>query len=63
MLTREVGSIVGDDGIRKPEATNNILPEELHYMLSHDFRERHHLYLLRKVVGGNQKEPELEQSS
>jgi len=49
--------------MREPEATNNVLPKELHYLLSCDFGERHHLYSLGEVVGGNQEEPELGQSS
>ena len=51
MLTREVSSIVGDDGMRKPEAAND-LPTELHYVLSLDLGERHHLYPLGEIVGG-----------
>ena len=32
MLAREVGSLVGDNGMRKPEVTNNVLPKEFHYL-------------------------------
>jgi len=62
MLACEVGSIVGDDGMRNIEATNNVLPKELHCLLSRDFGEQHRLYPLGEVVG-NQEEPELGQSS
>jgi len=63
MLALKVGSIIGNDDIRKLEATNNILPKELYYLLPRDFGERHCLYPLGEVVGGNQKKPELGQSS
>ena len=63
MLTHEVGSIVGDDNMRKSEATNNVLLKKIHYMLSCDFGERHRLYPFGKVFGGYQEEPELCQSS
>ena len=56
MLACEVGSIVGDDGMRNIEATNNVLPKELHCLLSRDFGEQHRLYPLGEVVG-NQEEP------
>jgi len=45
ILACEVGSIVRDNGMRKPEATNNVLSKEFHYLLSRDFRERHRLYI------------------
>jgi len=38
----------------KPEVTTNVLPMELYYLLSCDFGERHRLYPLGEVVGGNQ---------
>ena len=63
MLAREVGSIVGDDGMRKPEASNDVLPKKFHYLLSCEFGERHRLYPLGEAVGSYQEEPELGQSS
>jgi len=45
MLAQEVGPIIGDDGIRKSEAT--CLPKDL---LSRDLGERHRLYPLGEVV-------------
>jgi len=47
MLAQEVGPIIGDDGMRKPEATNNVLPKDL---LSRDLGERHRLYPLGEVI-------------
>ena len=48
--------------MRKPEATNDVLPKELFYLLSCDLGEWHCLYPLGKVVGGYQEEPELRES-
>ena len=53
MLARKVGSIFGEDGMRKREATNNILSKKLHYLLSYDFGEWYRLYSLCEVVSGN----------
>jgi len=63
ILAREIGSIVREDGTRKPEATNNVLPKELQYLLSRDFGEQHCLYPLGEVDGGNQEKLELRQNS
>jgi len=63
MLAREIGSMVENEGTRKPEETNDVLPKEFHYLLSRDLGERHRLYLLGEVIGGYQEEPELGQSS
>jgi len=49
--------------MRKSEATNNVLPKELHYFLSCNLGERHGVYPLGEVLGGNREEPELGQSS
>jgi len=46
MLAREVGSITGDDGMRKLEATSDVLLKAFHYLLSRDFGERYRLYPL-----------------
>jgi len=63
MLARKVCSIIGDDGTRKPEVTDDILPEEFHHLLSYDLGERHCFYPFGEVVGGYQKESELQKSS
>ena len=63
MLACEVGFIVGDNGMRKPEVINNVLQHEFHYLLSFDFGEWHRLYPLGEVVGGYREESELGQSS
>jgi len=47
----------------KPEAINDVLPKELHYLLSCDLGERHRLYPLGEVVGSYQEESELWESS
>ena len=52
MLAREIGSMVENEGTRKPEETNDVLPKEFHYLLSRDLGERHRLYLLGEVIGG-----------
>ena len=62
MLAREIGSIIGDDGIRKLETTNDVLLKEFHYLLSRDFRERHRLYPLSEVISGYQEETELDRA-
>ena len=49
--------------MRKPEATNDVLPKELYYLLSRDLIERHHFYPLGEVVDGYEEEPELWESS
>ena len=59
MFACKVGSILEDDGMRKPEATDDILLEEFHHLLSCDLREQHYLYPFCKVVGGYQEESEL----
>ena len=62
MPARKVGSVVGDDSMRKLEVKNDVLPKELHYLLSYDLEEWHRLYPLGEVVGGYQEEPELWQN-
>jgi len=33
---REIGTVIGDDGMRKPEVTHNVLPEKFDNLLSCD---------------------------
>ena len=54
LLAREVGPIVGDDGVRKPEVAHDILPEELDNLLPCDVGERHCFHPLSEVVCGHQ---------
>jgi len=49
ILAGEVGFMVEDDSMRKPKATNDVLSKELHYLLSRDLEERHHLYPLSEI--------------
>jgi len=63
MFAREVGFVVGENDMGKPEVTKDVLPKERHYLLSRDLRERHRFYPLGEVVSGYQKEPELGKSS
>ena len=51
MFAREVGSIMGDDSMMKPDATKDVLPKEFHYLLFCDLRIWNHLYPLGEVVG------------
>ena len=63
LLTRQVGPIVGDDGVRKPEATHNIFLEGLDNLLPCDVRKWHYFHPLSEVVYDHQHESELRQCS
>ena len=39
LFAREVGHIIGDDGVRNPKAAYNIFSEELDNFLPRDFGE------------------------
>ena len=56
---REIGSVVGDEAMRKPEAAHDVLSEEFDNLLSCDIRERHCFHPLSEVVSGNQQKSEL----
>ena len=42
---REVGPVVGDDGLGKSKVTHDILPEEFDTLLPYDIGERQCFYL------------------
>ena len=50
---REVGPVIGDDGMRKPEMTHCVLPREFDNLFFHDAGERHCFHPLSEVVCGN----------
>ena len=50
LFAGKVHPIIGDDGVREPEAAYDILPKEFDYLLSYDIREWHLFYLLNEVV-------------
>ena len=50
LLAGEFCPVVGDDGMRKPNVTYNVLPEELNYPLSCDIRWWHRFPQLDEVV-------------
>ena len=58
LLAWEVGPIVGDDGMGKPEVAHNILPEELDNLLLCDVGGRHCFHPLSAVVRDHQQESE-----
>ena len=59
LLTHEIGPDVRNDGMRKPEATHDILPEKFNNLMPCDVGERHCLHPLSEVVSDNQQESEL----
>ena len=51
--TRKIGPVVGDDGMGKSEATNEVLPEEFANLLPCDIEERYCFYPFYEVVCGD----------
>jgi len=54
LLARKIGPVVGNDGMRKPEATHEVLPEGFDNLLPFDVGKRHCFHPLSEVVCGDQ---------
>ena len=54
LLTGEIYPIIRDDSVREAEATHNVLPQELDYLLSCYFEKKHNFDPFGEVVGVNQ---------